>query len=271
MMRKLILCVCFLVLVVSFVYAFEMDNLSISLTDGKFVVSNLKGEIINHSIDDLNYEYILKTPYFKMDGYDGVIEIEKSEGLKSFSDKSLGVNAFIKFPFFSQESNTIGLLMGSAGGSGGSSQEVYFINTQTGVFIKLQLTDMQEMTWIVKNGHPIGFKEYDTSFTFGAHAISWGCKARISSVTFFDGEGNLTLDRDALNDIWESKYNKITFSAEEKMLLQENIMSDMKYRSLGEKLVDFVYYGFKTGKNKEVFEFLNTLNPVYKQEAEYRA
>ena len=156
-----------------------------------------------------------------------------------------------------------------SGGSGGSSQDIYFINTQTGVFIKLQLTDMQEMTWIVKYGHPIGFKEYDTSFAFGAHAISWGHKARISSVTLFDGEGKLTLDRDALNDIWESEYNKITFSAEEKMLLQENIMSDMKYRSLGEKLVDFVYYGFKTGKNKEVFEFLNTLNSAYRQEAEY--
>ena len=86
MRRKLILCVYFLVLVASFAYAFEIDNLSISLTDGKLVVSNFKGEIINHNVDDspLNYEYSLKTPYFKMHGYDGVIGIEKSKGLKSF-------------------------------------------------------------------------------------------------------------------------------------------------------------------------------------------
>ena len=122
---------------------------------------------------------------------------------------------------------------------------------------------------MVGHGHPIGFKEYDTSFAFGAHAVSWGHKARVANVILFDKEGNMIPQIGVMNDIWENEYNTIAFSAEEKVLLQKNIMSDMAYRSLGEKLVDFVYYGFKTGKNKEVFEFLNTLNSAYRQEAEY--
>jgi hypothetical protein len=270
-MRKLIFLICFSLLAISFAYAFNINNISINLTDGKLVISSPKGEILNHASGGLLcYEYILETPYFEMGGYDGVVEIEHSKGIRGIPKSNLTADSFPKFPFFSQESDTIGLLIGSAGGSGGSSQNVYFINTRTGVLIKVELTDMQGMEWIKKDGRPIGFKEYDTVYSFGPRATSWGHKARITSVNFFDKDGNITFDRGALNDILKSEYNKISFSAEEKLLLQKDIMSDMKYRQLGEKLVDYVYYGFKIGKKNEVLEFLMTLNPVYKQEVEYR-
>lgn len=271
-MKKLIFTFCFLLLSVSFVFAFQIDSVSFDLHDGRFTISSPKGQILNHTFGDslLGYEYILETPYFELNGYDGVVELGRSKGLKSLPKKNLTAKAFTKFAFFSRENNTIGLLIGSAGASGGSSQDVYFINTHTGSLIKLQLTDMQEMTWITKNGQPIGYKEYDTNFYFGAHATSWGYKARIAGVIFFDVNGSITIDKDALKDIYEKEYGKISFSDDEKMLLQKNIMEDMQHRPLGEKLVDFVYYGLKIGKRNEVFELLNTFNPVYTQEAEYQ-
>jgi hypothetical protein len=76
-------------------------------------------------------------------------------------------------------------------------------------------------------------------------------------------------DGEALQGIFKIEYEKIAFSDEEKRLLQDNIMSEMKYRSIGEKLVDFVYYGFKLGKQDEVFALLDTLHPVYAEEANY--
>ena len=264
-MKKLMFIFGFLLLTVSLVYAVQIDSVSFDLNGEKLIVSGSKGEILNHAFGDslLSYEYILETPYFELSGYDGVIDMEKSKGLRSLPKKDFTAEAFTKFPFFSQKNNTVGLLIGSAGASGGSRQDVYFINTQTGSFIKIQLTDMQEITWITENGQLIGYKEYDTSFSLGAHATSWGYKARISSITFFDEAGNITFDKDALKDVYEREYAKISFSDDEKMLLQENIMSEMEHRSLGRKLIDFVYYGLKIGKQQEVFEFLNTLNLVY--------
>ncbi len=270
-MKKLIFTFCFLLLSVSVVFAFQVDSISFDLNNGKLSISSPKGQILNHAFGDthLSYEYILETPYFELHGYDGVVELEKSKGLRLFPKKELTTEAFTKFAFFSQESNTIGILIGSAGGSGGSSQDVYFINTLTGSFIKIALTDMEEMSWITENGQIVGYKEYDTNFSFGAHALSWGAKARLSAVVHFDTSGNITFDKGSLNDVIESEYTKIKFSDNEKALLKNDIMSSMEYRSLGEKLVDFVYYGFKLGKEAEVFKFLDTLNPLYSEEAKY--
>lgn len=268
-MKKLTFVICFLLLVPTFVYAFQVDSISFNVNDERIIVSSPKGEILNYKFDDsiLSYEYILETPYFWLDGYDGVVEIEKSKGLKSFSKKNLTADAFTEFSLFSRKNNTIGLLIGIAGASGSSGQDIYFINTQTGGFIKIHLMDMQEMTWIMKNGQIVGYKGYVTNVYFGASVTSWGWKARISSVIFFDECGNIAFNKDALKGIYESEYAKINFSNEEKALLQDDIMSDMEHRPLGRKLVDFVYYGFKIGKQKEVFKFLNALNPVYAQEA----
>jgi len=255
----------------SLAFAFQIDSVSFDLNDRKLTVSGPQGEILNHEFIDslLEYEYVVDTPYFELGGSDGVVELAESKGLRSFPRRDLAVDSFPKFSFFSQEKDTIGLLFGSAGATGSDSQDVYFINTQTGVFIKLHIANMEKATWIIQDRRILGFKDYDADFSFGSHAVSWGKKARISHVTFFDNEGKLTLDQKALNDFWESEYKKVTFSAEEKKSLQEDIMSRMEYRLLGEKLVDFVYYGFKLGKQKEVYDFLNTLNPVYSQEAKF--
>lgn|GEM_PF-5678459 len=268
-MKKLIFVLFILFFNISLILASKIDNISCDLDNGAFIISGPKGEILNYHLDDslMNYEYILDTPYFKLNGYDGVVELGKSKGLKSFPKKKLTVESFTKFAFFSREVNTIGFLIGGAGGSGGSSQTAYFINTQTGNSIKIDLTDMVEMFWITKNDQIIGYKQYDTGFSFGAHSVSWGYKPRLSAIVYFDEFGNLTFDKNGLQSIMKSEYEKIKFSDGEKALLQDNIMSDIKHRQLGEKLVDFVYYGLKIGKQKEVFEFLNTLNPIYIQEA----
>lgn len=270
-MKKIIFILGILLVSFSSVYAFEIGNISVDLKGNDLVISSPKGEILNYEFDEslLSYAYIIETPYFKMSGYDGVVEKEYSEGLKTTQKNNLSCDDFVLFSFLSEKHNTIGFLIGSAGVSGGSSQRVYFINTQTGDFINIKLTDIQEMDWITKNEYILGYKDFDTNIYFGSHATSWGYKARISDVVYFDENGKTIFNKEASNSIFMNEYEKIVFSDEEKRLLQENIMSDMQYRPLGEKLVDFVYYGFKSGKQEEVFAFLNTLNPVYAEEAKY--
>ena len=40
-------------------------------------------------------------------------------------------------------------------------------------------------------------------------------------------------------------------------------MRDDSSRSLGVKLLDFIYYGIKADHEEEVLEFLETIHPVY--------
>lgn len=271
-MRKIIFILNILLVGLSPVYAFEIGDIFVDLKDNDLVISSSKGEILNYEFDEslLSYIYIIETPYFEMSGYDGVVEKEYSKGLKLFPKSDLNRDEFVLFPFLSAKYNTIGILIGSAGASGGSSQRAYFINTQTGGCITIDLMDMQEMDWIAQSEYILGYKDYDNIY-FGPHATSWGYKARISDVVYFDETGKAVSNREALTIILKDEYEKIVFSDEEKRLLQDNIMSDMRYRLLGEKLVDFVYYGFKLGKQEDVFKFLYTLNPIYSEEAEYRA
>ncbi len=268
-MKKIILLLSILSLNLLSVYAFEIGSISVDLKDDNLVISSHKGEILDYEFDEslLSYAYIIETPYFKMSGYDGVVEEKYSKGLKILPKNNLNRDDFISFTFLSEQNNTIGLLTGFAGASGGSSQQVYFINTQTGNFIKIGLTDMQEMDWITESKNIVGYKNFNTSTYFFSHAASWGRKARISGVFYFDGDGKAVSDKEALKSILKTEYEKIVFSDEKKRLLQKNIMPG--YRTLGEKLIDFVYYGFKLGKQEEVFTFLNTLHPIYEEEARY--
>ena len=268
--KRLIFAIYFLFLSMSVACAFQVDNVYLDLKEGEMVVSGPKGEIVRHTFypSTLDYEYILETPYFYLGGYDGIIEIEKSTGIKPFQNNLTKEN-LVKFPFFSRENTTIGILIGEAGATGRSHQDIYFIDTLTGNFIKIHLTDMQEATWIMEGGIPVGYKGYDTTAAFGPAGISWGSSVRIESIVFFDSGGNLTFDEDLLRSIYQDEYSKIIFSEDEKLLLQENIMREMEHRNLGKKLVDFVFYGCKSGNDEEVFSFLGTLNPVYTIEAEF--
>lgn len=268
-MKKICLLLVFLLISI-FTYAFQIDNIFITVKDSSIAVSNQQEEILKHDLDEaiLSYEYILTTPYFYMGGYDGVIELEQSKGLMPLLKTSMTADNFVRFPFFTDKKNTIGILIGRAGASGGSTQNVYFIDTTTGNFIKIKLHDMKEMTWIKKDNLPIGYKNYNTTFYFSSHANSWGLRPRISEVVYFDNKGKIILDENALDDIYKSEYDNIIFSDKEITLLQKNVMIQ-GYRKLGKKLVDFVYYGLKLGKEKEVFDFLKKINPIYTEEANY--
>lgn len=244
-------------------------GIDFNITSDFLTISGIEGKIVNISRDDssMNYEYILETPFFEITGVDGVINPIKSKGLKNFPKDDFLPEDFPKFSFFTEEKNTIGILIGFAGSSGGSTQTVYFINTQTGDFLTINSGNLASISWAIENGRPVGYKEFDTSFYFGSHATSWGYKPRVDRIVFFDETGKTFEDKQELTDLYKKEFDQIIFTEDEEALLQDNIMSDMQYRSLGQKLVDYVFYGMRSGQKDTVIAFLKTVHPVYLEEA----
>jgi hypothetical protein len=246
----------------------QIDAISFDIQGNMIIISNDNEKILERTLDDssLTYEYIITNPFFEITGWDGVVDLNKSKDLKKFPGKNIKKEDFVKFPFLSEQKDTIGILTGRAGATGRSSQEVYFINVKTGVFIKLPMQDMEEISWLKENGNIAGYIKHEDTLYFGPSSTRWGYKARPYEVILFDQNGDMTTHSDAFKQLVERAYKKIHFSAEEKEILRENVIYSMKYRDLGEKLLDFIYYGYALGREDEVMEFLNKINPIYAKE-----
>jgi uncharacterized protein (TIGR03067 family) len=246
------------------------QNVSISIVDQKLLISNQKEDILNYDLDDsfMRYIYIIVNPYFKLKGYDGLVDAGVSKGLKNIPENGLSIKDFPLFSFFSPKKESIGLLLGSAGGSGGSSQTAYFINIKSGRYLKIHLIDMNMVDWLVENGHPVGFKKYNTTFHLGSHNFPWGYKKRISKIGKFDEKGNIYYDKKAFGLICGKMFEAIEFTTAEHRMLQKNLFHNNKGNDkLAEKLVDFMYFGLESGNKEKVIEFLETLHPIYLKES----
>jgi hypothetical protein len=242
-------------------FVLETGEITIKRTDG-MVIDTFGGGYSS-------YQYILNDPFTWLPGADGLI-YPADEILPLIANGKIAETNFKKFSFFTNKPTTIGLLFGSYGASGGSGQTLLFLDTAGDSYVGINLVDGNEPLWVDKNSKPPIFARTNALY-IGGHATAWGYKPRIESVYIFD-DGSYRVGQAITYDLFLEKYKEINFTSSEMEFLKNTSFFSKEVdqkRDLGEKMLDFVYYGKKLEKDKEVEKFLSQIHPSYVEEMKY--
>jgi len=245
--------------------ALQIGKVTIQKTEDTIIFSS-RTFVLRHKLSalSLNYAYVLTTPYVSYRGYDGIVNPGMSNGLIALPNRGLRSEDFPKFTFFNERKSCIGILTGSAGGSGGSSQALTIFDTLTAQHFQVGTVDMQDPEWISKDGHPVAFIEKSAIWYLGGHALSLGYEPRISQC-YTIKDGKLKVSTELEKELCRKKYVEILFTPEEMNILRDDDIFNLN-RDLAVKLLDKIYYGLKLGKHNELKDFMDKINPKYAEE-----
>jgi len=219
---------------------------------------------LHYNLDEgmLHYIFVLSSHAFTTRGFDGVVE--QGKNLVAIDpDQKLDVSSLPKFSFFSEAKNTVGFLVGRAGGSGGSSQTIFLINTSDGTIAKFYLSNMHNPVWLT-NTNPPAFVETKTGFYLGPRVLSLGYAARISKVLTFQN-GKFQQDEKLEKRLYQERFDNIRVTADDLQEWKKDSLNDID-RDSAVRLLDYVYYGIKSGNPKVVDRLLLQLSQTLNQE-----
>ena len=240
----------------------KIGTVSVSVSTNAICISN-SGDIIRYEYNPLfpgsEYYFILTDP-FNISFYaeDGVIS--PSDQLIPITNQPLQKSDFHQFSFFTSKPTTIGFLFGSAGASGGSSQEMIFMDTASDKHVVINMGDMTPPLWINKTNYPPAYVELCLGYK-GCRADMRGKDDRIDKVfSFIDGayKRDLALEK----QMCELEFKKLIFTAPDivSLMTQDCMEAD---DNLVKRLVDFIHYGNKAGHEQQVNALVSNIHPDY--------
>jgi hypothetical protein len=208
--------------------------------------------------------YIITTPFIKYDGVDGAPELSKCKGLRPIPwDRSIRKSDFVLFPLFDNKPTCLGVLKGVAGATGRSSQNLIFLDTASNRHLEFSTIDMHDPAWIMGNGHPIGFKTFN-SLSVGPGVVSLGLGPRLEMIYSLVNGAFVPDEKLKMAEV-KQYYSKISFNPQEQIELCKTNWMEMD-RDVGDKLLDAVYYGTMLGKQDEVNNLLAKVTPELRKE-----
>jgi len=210
-----------------------------------------------------DYQFIICDPFAKLTCYDGVPE-PSPDLVRLPIKRPLVASDFKKFRFFRDEPTTIGLLFGYAGGSGGSTQQMVLLDTSSTAHTVISLSDCSEPYWIDPAKHPPDYAETKVSY-LGPRAFALGYAARIERAFSFKS-GEYHRDPVLERRLWKEKFSQSKLTAAELDMLRKTQARGVNWE-LGAKLVDYIYYGVRTGRKEDVKQLLDSIHDSYRKEA----
>jgi hypothetical protein len=243
----------------------EIGNVGIRVTEDEISIRTPAG-VSNYDRGPgmMYYEYLLTTYKPHITGMDGVVYTNST--LLAIPDRPLKPNDFPMFSFFSKEPTTIGLLFGYGGASGGSSQQLALIDTESGTKVDINMSDMGDPLWREDTTVPPSYAETEAIIYMGAHVISLGYAPRISKAYSFR---NGQYERDAALEsrLFKKKFAAVKLTDEDMDELKEDDLTKIDRRS-AVRFLDYVYYGTKSGNTNAVKALLKSASETVKNEVE---
>ena len=209
--------------------------------------------------------HAVNSPFVELTGMDGVVA--DGPGVVPIdAGKPLDGGAFTRFAFFTERKTSVGVLWGMAGASGGSSQTLVVCDTETGQHVAMKMVDMCTPIWLDKSSRPPPYAETTTTPYLGAHALSLGFAPRVHKAYTFD-PWRLAYERDPLVEValCAQRFGQVQLEAADTATFREKGIWDVD-RARGVKLVDFVYYGVRSGAKSAVADYVVRLPESYRKE-----
>lgn len=249
--------------------SFQIGTVTIQQTTNTItLIQHNHTNVIERPELSLDYVSIITTPHIKYAGCDGVLELSQCNGLSPMPwVRAIRKSDFVLFPLFDKAPTCLGIMKGQAGASGGSSQDLIFLDTASNRHLELSTADMNNPVWIMGKDHPIGFKTFNY-FYVGDHASSMGYKPRLEMI-YSLVDGAFMPDPALLMAEARQCYTNLVFSGQERLMLGKTNWLEMD-RGVAEKVLDAVYYGTLLGKRDEVNRLLNTVTPELRDEINKR-
>jgi len=242
----------------------KFGNISVHFGNGRLTVKGPAGvSQYQNDIGSLKYAYILRTHRAKLNGSDGVV-VPGVDVLPIPTDRLLSPKDLPRFSFFSAKPTTIGFLLGSAGASGGSTQQMILLDTVTGMQAVIHLDDMWPPVWL-DDRFPPSYAETTTSIALGGHATSLGRSPRIGRAYVFR-DGRYVRDSEAESRIYQQKCRNVRLTADDLAELRRHDLTKIN-RASGTRFLDYLYYGTLSGHTNSVQALLKGVSDTVREEA----
>ena len=258
----------------------KMGTVTIAIDSSKITIENKLEKIdiqygySNNYKRDGGYYYIINDPFTPLDFHDGYpYKCSPKQAVDlfySYSLKHIKKSNFRKFSFFNSKSTTIGVLTGIAGGSGGSSQKMYFFDTTSEKYAIISFSDGIYPTWIRYSSDKAPIYLTKKYSYIGGRSKYMGYGLRISGIYCFknssyrqDSEFEkaffLQLYKKSLLTLGEIKYFK--------QATMQNIYNDRSKSIV--RLLDYFYYARKAGKSHELTKFFTAMTKSLQKALSY--
>ena len=218
----------------------------------------------NIDADGLDYAFALRTHRPELQGCDGVVETN-SDVRPIPATRPLMQSDIPRFSFFSAEPGTVGFLVGSAGASGASGQEMVLLDTVSGAKAVIHLDDMCMPLWL-DGGFPPAYAETTTRFALGSHALHLGAAPRIWRVFSFKN-GWYERDPQAESRLCLEKFEAVRLTLLDQRELRKDDLNAIG-RDAGERFLHYVYYGTRSLNTNAVQNLLRRVSAVVRDEVQ---
>lgn len=230
------------------------DTLSVSIPGDTFRFEHKKSDTI------MEYTFMLRTHKPVLKGCDGVVE-PGDDVIPFPEDRPLAASDIPCFPFFSSSPDTIGFLVGGAGASGGSGQRIVLLDTKSGAHTVIEMFDMVTPIWLDERLPP-SYADVRI-FSLGSHSLSLGYAPRLRHA-YVCKSGRYARDQESEKRLCLKQFEAIRLTVKD----QKEIMKPLGEidRDSGERLLDYVYYGVRSGNTPAVQKLISRL-PAETQQA----
>lgn len=209
------------------------------------------------SINWREYIFLLNTHGPRVTGMDGYVETNENV-LEIPTNRPLAKTDIPLFKFFSNRPTTLGLLHGSAGASGGSSQNIILVDTETGANTSVNMPDMVAPLWL-NDQTPPAYARMTVDHYLGPRGLSLGYSPRISEAYSFSN-GQYERDMKLADRLYLEKFKTTSLTKQDMIELQKDDLNAID-PDTGIRFLDYIYYGTKSGQTNAVQELLTRVSP----------
>lgn len=195
---------------------------------------------------------------------DGFVQNDKHwRVLQGYDD--FKASAFPRFAFFANRPTTIGLLTGHAAANGGSVQQLFLVDVETGIHVLIPLDEGAMPQWLDRTNHPPAFATWRRSNDTAGADLRVGQAYRFTNGAY---HRDLALEHQLL----AAGFHKSQLTAAQ---LQEirSAGTDFlatEFSGQGRPLDNYIYYGTRSGNQQAVDKLIATLPAELRRRASKR-
>lgn len=233
------------------------DTLSVSIPGDPFRFEYKKPNTI------MEYAFMLRTHKPVLTGCDGVVT-PGDDVIPFPEDRPLAASDIPRFAFFSSSPDTMGFLVGGAGASGGSGQWMILLDTKSGAHTVIEMFDLAMPIWLDEQLPP-SYADVRI-FSLGCHSLSLGYAPRLWHAYVFKS-GQYVRDQKNERRLCQKQFEAVRLTVNDQKEMMEKTLEDID-RNSGERLMDYIYYGVRSGNTPAVQKLISRLPAGTKQEVE---
>jgi len=251
-------------------FQLNIGKVKIVIIDSRLKISNSKATYEYPYPDPASYYfYYILNNLFVSFKTEGTKPLENENLIDISQPTNITINNFKKFSFFSDKKSSVGFLIGTNSERGRGTTHMLILDTVSDDSVKIKMEQCRMPEWIDSFSRPPIFAEVTFDY-IGCNAMLYGGRWRIENV-FVYKKNKFRKNEKLFKSICDKRYRESFLTKDDIEFLNIHPYEDGDGPDdYGRKLLDYVYYGVKSGHKKEVEAFINKeIDKSYKEELNF--